>query len=202
MTPLAILRSQIRHVLNQARGWGWPGALGAVAVCAALAGGAIWLPALEHDSESLVAEVEAAELRAMRQSARRHQQARTPPSPQRFRDAFPSARDRQERLAALIALAAEHGLEPKRTELRLSRDPELDMLRYSVSMPLVGPYPQLRAFIEAAQARDPALGLDRLRLRRASAKDTTVESELGWTFYMQPERLVGSTSQVARSVSR
>ncbi|MGK2899649.1 MAG: hypothetical protein ACSLE9_13340 [Burkholderiaceae bacterium] len=202
MTPLAIRRSQIRHVLNQARGWGWPGALGAVAVCAALAGGAIWLPALERESGSLTAEVEAAEFRAMRQSARRDRQAQTPPSPQRFRDAFPSARDRQERLAALIALAVEHGLEPQRTELRLSRDADLDMLRYSVSMPLVGPYAQLRAFIEAAQARDPALGLDRLRLRRASAKDETVETELGWTFYMQPERLVGSGGQDARGASR
>lgn len=202
MTPLASRHSKLRQLITQARTWGWPGLLGGVTVCAALLGGAVWLPALERESESIAAEAEAAELRAVRQNTRRDLQAQSPPSSQRFRDAFPAARDRQERLAALIALAAEHGMEPKRTELRLSRDPELDLLRYSIAMPLVGRYAQLRAFIEAAQARDPALGLDRLRLRRASAKDTVVESELGWTFYMQPERLVDSANPETRGATR
>lgn len=176
-----------RQALNQARAWRWPGALGLAALLMAVGGGVLWLPALEREAAALSADADAAELQAVRQSARRAQTAQAVPPPQRFRDGFPPARARQERLAALIALAVEHGLAPARTEFRLSRDAELDLLRYSVNMPLVGPYAQLRAFIEEAQARDPALGLDRLRLRRVAASANTVDSELGWTFYMQPE---------------
>ena len=67
-----------------------------------------------------------------------------------------------------------------------SRDKATGLLRYSVTMPLTGPYVQLRAFVEEALAGDGALSLDRMRLRRASTGANLVEADLTWSFYMRP----------------
>lgn len=187
-----------RQAVAQARSWGWPGALGLAGVLAAMLASATWLPALQARTEALGAEADAAELRARRLDSQRRLKAASVPTSQRFRDGFPSAQTRQERIATLMTLATEHGLEPRRAEFRLSQDADLGLVRYSVSMPLVGRYAQLRAFIEEAQARDPALGLDRVRLRRASANASTVEIELDWTIFMQTDMRSATPNQPAR----
>lgn len=192
----------VRRALAQARGWGWPGAVGLVGVIAALIAATIWLPALQRQSDAFAADTDAAELRAARLESQRRVKVPAALAPQRFRDGFPSARARQERLAALLTLAAQHGLEPRRAEFRLTQDADLGLLRYSVNMPLAGPYAQLRAFIEEAQARDPALGLDRARMRRASPNAATVEAELGWTLYMQTDVPATAPSKTFQSASR
>ncbi|MBC7732931.1 MAG: hypothetical protein H7306_13685 [Bacteriovorax sp.] len=179
-------RQSLRQAREQARRWGWPGAMGLICLVAALAAATLWLPALQRESDTLEASADLAEQRARRIATPRTATAPPFTPEQRFRDAFPSARLRQERLAALLALAAAHGLESKRNELRLAPERDIALDRYSVTMPLSGPYAQLRAFIEAAQARDAALSLDRLRLRRSSGSAAVVEADLGWSFYMQP----------------
>ena len=176
----------------QAHRWGWPGAIGLACLVAALTAATMWLPALQRESDTLEASADMAERRARRLSAPRHATESQPTPGQRFRDAFPSARLRQERLAALLSLAAEHGLESKRNELRLAVERDIALDRYSVTMPLSGPYAQLRAFIEAAQSRDATLSLDRMRLRRASGGAAVVEADLGWSFYMQPQVAVAA----------
>jgi hypothetical protein len=170
----------------QACRWGWPGAFGLACLVAALAAATLWLPALQRESETLADSADMAERRARRLAAPRAVSAAPATPEQRFRDAFPSARLRQERLAALLSLAAQHGLESKRTELRLTTERDIALDRYSVTMPLTGPYAQLREFIEAALSRDASLSLDRMRLRRASGDVALVEADLGWSFYMQP----------------
>ena len=179
-------RQSLRQACGQARRWGWPGAIGMACLVAALAAATLWLPALQRESDTLEASADLAERRAHRLAAPRAATAPQLTPAQRFLDAFPSARLRQERLAALLVLAAEHGLESKRNELRLAPERDIALDRYSVTMPLTGPYAQLRAFIEAAQSRDAALSLDRMRLRRASGGAAVVEADLGWSFYMQP----------------
>ena len=180
------VRQAVLQARLQARRWGWPGAIGLAGLVAALAATTLWLPALQRESDSLEASADLAERHARRLAAPRAASAPQLTPAQRFLDAFPSARLRQERLAALLTLAAEHGLESKRNELRLAAERDLALDRYSVTMPLTGPYAQLRAFIEAAQSRDATLSLDRLRLRRASSGAAVVEADLGWSFYMQP----------------
>ena len=202
VTMATIATHAVRRALAQARGWGWPGAVGLAGVVASLIAASTWLPTLQRQSDALGADADAAELRLTRLGSQRLVKAPAVPAPQRFRDGFPSARARQERLAALMTLATQHGLEPRRAEFRLAQDADLGLLRYSVNMPLAGPYAQLRAFIEEAQARDPALGLDRVRMRRASANAATVETELGWTLYMQTDVPAAAPSKTFPSASR
>ena len=177
----------IRQSGRQARRWGWPGAVGLLALVAAAVLALGWLPALREEADSSSAKADAAELTAARMSSTRRSAALQTPAPQKFVDSFPPAATRQARLGALWSLAAEHGLDAKRSELRLSPQRDLGLLRYSVNMPLSGSYAALRAFVEDAQRRDPALSVDRLRLRRASASATTVDADLTWSLYMKTE---------------
>jgi len=197
----------LRRAAAQARAWGWPGAIGLAGVVTALVAAATWLPALQQRAEALGTEADATESRSRRLDAQRRLHRPPVPTSQRFRDGFPSDRVRQERLAALMALATEHGLEPRRAEFRLTPEAELGLSRYSVGMPITGPYAQMRAFIEEALARDPALGLDRVRLRRANVNPNaaTVEMELDWTLYMQadlqPDLQLAAPTRSVRSAS-
>ena len=186
MSELAPWRS-IRHTARQARRWGWPGAIGLGLLVAAAVLWLGWLPALREEADSLSAKANAAELMAERTGSLRHSPALQTPAPQRFVDSFPPAATRQARLGALWSLAAEHGLDAKRSELRLIPQRDVSLLRYSVNMPLSGSYAALRAFIEDAQRRDPALSVDRLRLRRASAGAAAVDADLSWSLYMKTE---------------
>lgn len=197
VSELAPWRS-IRHTTRQARRWGWPGAIGllALVVAAVLALG--WLPALREEADSMSAKADAAELKAARMGSTRYSVALQTPAPQKFVDSFPPAATRQARLGALWSLAAEHGLDAKRSELRLSPQRDLGLLRYSVTMPLSGSYAALRAFIEDAQRRDPALSVDRLRLRRASSNAPSVDADLSWSLYMKTEPGLAAPPGVAR----
>ena len=180
----------------QARSWGWPGAIGLIGTVAALALSGVVLPVLQADAASLDRAIDATETRAARLEAQRRATEHSAPmvavvaplpAPQHFHDGFPTARERTQRLAAILTLASEHGLDVRRTEMRLQPQADLGLLRYSVAMPLSGAYPQWRAFVEAALANDPALSLDRVQLQRASASTAAVEIELSWTLWMQAE---------------
>jgi hypothetical protein len=158
-------------------------------VCLATAAAAAlwWLPALHRESALMRAAADAAELRNARQADQRRSTTEPFSAARRFRAAFPPASDRQDRLATILAVAAEHQLVPRRSDFQLSPDRDLGLLRYSVTMPLSGSYEQVREFIEAALSRDTALSLDRLRLRRPSAGAVMIETDLTWSFYMRAD---------------
>ena len=200
MASLAAWQS-IRQGGRQVRRWGWPGAIGLLLLAAAAVLSLVWLPALRDESALLNARADAAELTAEPLSSKRRTATALTPAPQAFADSFPPAATRQARLGALWSLAAEHGLDPKRSELRLSPPRELGLLRYSVNMPLSGPYAALRAFIEDAQRLDPALSVDRLRLRRASVRATTVDADLTWSLYMKTEPGLAATREPERGLA-
>jgi len=167
------------------RTWGWPGLLGLLFLLGA--GGIVflWLPAVRQQIQQTSVAADAAELRAVRLARQRDTAPPAVPAPQRFREGFPSAQSRQDRIAALLARLVAHGLAHKRSDYQLVPEAGLGLWRYRMAMPVSGPYREVREFIEEALAQDPALGLDSLRLRRASANAADVEADLGWSFYMQ-----------------
>jgi len=183
----ARLRIAARDVLQQARAWGWPFALGVVALIVAAVVSMILVPAMRRQVETASADADSATRQASRPADGPAAHV-IESGPERFVAAFPAADARQVRVATLLELAGHHALEIRRSEFQLVKDKESGLLRYSVTMPLSGSYAQLRGFVEDALASDAALSLDRLRLRRASAAASTVEAELTWSFYMQPGR--------------
>ncbi len=57
------------------------------------------------------------------------------------------------------------------------------VVRYRVAFPVTGPYPQIRAFIDATLATMPAVALSDLVLERKSIADGNVEAQIRMTIY-------------------
>lgn len=162
------------------RALGGPGVAGvaALALAAMLAGlGQRW------DADAAALQAEARQLRARAAPAA---VAAAPQSPQQWQAALPAAAERQQRLADLLELAIRLELDGTRTEHRLSSADGFERLR--VTMPLTGSYAQLRRFIGAALAHDPALSLDAVKLRRAGPEATVVDAELQWSLHGRAAR--------------
>lgn len=182
----ASLRGSLRDALRQARAWGWPFAAGLAALALAGVVSLIAVPLLQRESQAIGAEADAATRRAHHADAAAAGAHATESAPEHFLSAFPPVDARQARVAALLELAIHHSMELRRGEFQLNKDKASGLVRYSVTMPLVGTYAQLRGFVEDALASDAALSLDRLRLRRAAAGAATIEADLTWSFYMRP----------------
>ena len=57
------------------------------------------------------------------------------------------------------------------------------VVRYRIAFPVTGPYPQIRAFIDATLAAMPAVALNELVLERTSIADGNVEAQIRMTVY-------------------
>jgi len=155
---------------------GWPGVAGLAALllaAVAIVMGQRW------DSRAAALQAEAKQLRAKAQPAAAA--ASAPLSVQQWQASLPPSSDRQQRLADLLELAIRLDLNGARTEHRLSTAEGLERLR--VTMPLTGSYAQVRRFVSAALAHDPALSLDSIKLRRVSPMATDVDAELQWSLH-------------------
>ncbi|MBL8278943.1 MAG: hypothetical protein JNL93_19775 [Pelomonas sp.] len=163
--------NRLARVLRQL---GAPGLAGVAALL--LAAGALLL-GQRWDAQATRLQAEARELRAKARPAA----AAAPVSVQQWQAALPPASQRQQRLADLLELAIRLDLNAARTEHRLASTEGLERLR--VTMPVTGPYAQVRRYIAAALAHDPALSLDAVKLRRVSPMATEVEAELQWSLH-------------------
>ena len=157
---------------------GWPGLTGGLALLLALA-----LMALDERSHADAARLKAAaktlQLRPIVVAAAGA--ASAPLTPQQWVARLPPSSQRQQRLADLLDLAIQMGLQGVRTEHRLSSSDGIERLR--VTMPVSGSYAQVRRLIEGALTSDPALSLDALKIRRAYPQATEVEAELQWSMF-------------------
>jgi hypothetical protein len=89
-----------------------------------------------------------------------------------------------ERLARLHGIARESGLELEQADYRLVSRPESRLDRYQMVLPLVAPYPRLRAFVAAALREMPTLSLDAIRLQRPDVSDGTAQAQVTFTFFV------------------
>lgn len=173
---------------RQLRSLGWPGLAGLVALIAAAA---LAFAAQRWDMQAAELQARAdrlqARLRVLQASGADQANAEAAVTPDQWHEQLPAASARQQRLADLLEIGLRIGLSPTRTEHRLSVDQAAGLERLRVSMPLTGGYAQLRHYIEAALAHDPALSLDSLKLRRTSPLAPEVEAELVWSLHSRIE---------------
>ncbi|MFT7722142.1 MAG: hypothetical protein QM788_04850 [Roseateles sp.] len=161
----------------------WLGAPGLAGLAALALAAAAAVAGQRWDARAAALQAEARALRAQTApgAAAAAAIAPAPASLQQWQAGLPTAADRQQRLADLLELGIRLELNGARTEHRLAAAEGLERLR--VSMPVTGGYGQLRRFIGAALAHDPALSLDALKLRRASPLAAEVEAELQWSLH-------------------
>lgn len=165
-----------QHIARLVKALGWHGLAGVAALMLAFI--AIVM-SQRWDAQATALQLEARQLRA--QAAPARAAAASPLSVQQWQAGLPPSADRQQRLADLLELGIRLELNAARTEHRLSTAEGLERLR--VTMPVTGSYAQLRRFISAALAHDPALSLDSLKLRRASPMAAEVDAELQWSLH-------------------
>ncbi len=161
---------------NLLRSLGGPGLAGVAALLLAVVAtvlGQRW------DARATGLQAEARQLRA--RAAPVAAAASAPVSVQQWQAGLPASGERQQRLADLLELSIRLDLNGARTEHRLATSEGLERLR--VTMPVTGSYAQVRRFIGAALAHDPALSLDSIKLRRASPLSADVDAELQWSLH-------------------
>ncbi|MGM9515597.1 hypothetical protein ACS5PK_15165 [Roseateles sp. DB2] len=184
LTPAA-LRHRARLVWQALRALGKPGVLAALCLLCAGVLALQLTPRWQDEAEELAVQ-QAALRRSLRSNAPRS--AVGADSPAALLAALPPSSQRQQRLADLLEIGLRLGLVQQRSEQRLSVDADTGLERLRVSMPVQGSYAQLRPYLGAALAHDPALSLDSLRLRRAERDSQTLQAELVWTLHSRRER--------------
>ncbi len=184
---------------NSVARWGWPGALGALCLVAAAVLMFGVLPAQQREWADLSQRTAAATQQAARHAARMRSAHAAVPRGHALAATLPDAGTRQQRVAALLALAAEAGVAPRSAEFKVVYEPAAAQQQYTVTLPVSGPYAAVRGFIEAALRADAALSLDRLQLRRASAAATMIDAELVWSLHMRAENIVPAVQPTGSS---
>jgi hypothetical protein len=170
--------------LAGARRGGWPAALGSALLLAAAIAWMLLLPRLDAAADAARSAADAARRRAL---AAPRQAAQPPPQPQPtaqgFVAALPGAAQRPQRVADLLALAARHGVQVRRSDFQLATDRDSGVDRYRATLPVSATYPALRAFLAAALQHDDALSLDGLKLQREHTAAAEWQAELRFTLF-------------------
>ncbi|MBA4261266.1 MAG: pilus assembly protein PilO [Comamonadaceae bacterium] len=83
--------------------------------------------------------------------------------------------------------AALHGLTLASGEYRLSGSSPALAQRYQITLPVLGPYPQLRDWLADVMNAQPALALEELSLSRQNAADAKVQARVRWTLYLKAD---------------
>ncbi len=148
--------------------WGWPGAVALLALLSAGGLGGVLAPRWQAQAEAA-------------SRVPQHRPAPAPAAASAPRRALPAVGDSAERVAALLRLAARHGLVLERTQQRISLSG--NVRRLQVGLTLRGRYVELRSFIAAALRADAGLALDELSLRRGAPEVDQLEAELAWSFF-------------------
>jgi len=91
---------------------------------------------------------------------------------------FPPSNRLPDLLDKIFASAKRQSLVLEHGEYRAMKDNVGGLMRYQLTLPVRGTYPQIRKFVDAALAEVPALSLDSIQFERRKIGDTTVDAKL------------------------
>jgi Tfp pilus assembly protein PilO len=97
--------------------------------------------------------------------------------------ALPARADMPAILHQLFDHAAQARLAIDTAKYEIAATSSGGLMRHRISFPVTGPYPQIRAFIDATLATMPAVALSDLVLERKSIADGNVEAQIRMTVY-------------------
>lgn len=86
-------------------------------------------------------------------------------------------------LARLGAIGAATGVQVRSADYRMQKT-GTRIERYEMVLPLIGSYPQIRAFLMTALAEIPVLSLDQVTIRRDRAQDGALQAEARMTLHL------------------
>ncbi|MFH1493481.1 MAG: hypothetical protein ABIG70_01620 [Pseudomonadota bacterium] len=167
---------------------GWPGMLaaGVLAMNVALYFSAI-LPAQ--------AQLEAAHQSVISLHRQQESSSKTPgnkvltPAEQlaRFYRIFPHESRSPEWLEKLVAVAESRGIRLNEGEYKASYDKAGKLVRYQITLPLKGEYPQIRRFLAALPTELPVVALENVQFERQKVADPNVEARIRLVLFLGRE---------------
>lgn len=160
----------------------WPGLAGLVLLAAAVLVQAFVIPPMKSRVDALRAEA--------RQISARGGKAGGggPPSTSaqlaNFYGFFPPLKTLPALLGDLQVSAQHNGLGLDKGEYRLQRDAQFPLMRYQISVPVVGNYAQIRGFISEVLQRIPAAALEDLVMKRESVSAQQLEGRVRFVVFV------------------
>jgi Na+/H+-dicarboxylate symporter len=151
--------------------WGWPAVTGLLALLAGLCLSLLLAPQWHGDAQLLQA-----------QALNVPRKTKPPPKATSAPVAltWPAAALTPRRVAALLALATQHGVTVEQMQQRADPNGCIQL-----SLGAHAPYAALRQFVAAALAADAHLALTQLRMQRASAAAAELDAQLQWLLVQQ-----------------
>lgn len=101
-----------------------------------------------------------------------------------FYAAFPRTSELPDAMQTLYDAAQAEELALERGDYRLVRERGQRHVRYEISLPVKGAYPQLRRFLANALAALPTLAVDEVQFSRPQIADALVECRLSLSIYL------------------
>lgn len=101
-----------------------------------------------------------------------------------FYATFPRVGDLPDAMQKLYDAAQHEGLVLERGDYRLVRERGERYVRYEISLPVKGAYPQLRRFLADAFSALPTLAVDEVQFTRPQIADALVECRLSLSLYL------------------
>lgn len=164
---------------------GWPGGLGAALLLLAAAYAAFVVIPADAEFARLQAKVTTAQERLARVEAGTEV---LPESPTRqleqFHQTLPAQAAATQAIDHIYAAAGAESLSLARGEYVLVVDPETQLVRYQIVLPVRGSYPQLRRFLATALEAVPALSLEAVEFQRKQIAETELEGRIRMTLYL------------------
>jgi Tfp pilus assembly protein PilO len=105
-----------------------------------------------------------------------------------FYRAFPDTKSTPDWLGVIHQAAQDQGLALNQGEYRHARDQGGRLTRYQITLPVEGPYLQIRKFVAAVLAQVPAASVDDIKFERQKIGDGTVEAKVRLTLYLANAR--------------
>lgn len=98
---------------------------------------------------------------------------------------FPEERHSPQWLEKLVALAEKNGLSLDQGEYKVTQDKAGRLMRFQITLPVKGEYPQIRRFLAALPAETPIIALENVQFTRQNIADSTVEAQIRLALYME-----------------
>lgn len=185
----AVLRRTKRSLDVALSRIGWPGVVGAtlLAFCLAfyastIVPGEAELARLQQDAVMLQEQ--------LRRSEHLIRAGLNTPSGQlaAFYHALPTANSTPDWLEIIYLAAQEQNLKLEQGDYRTAREQVGRLTRYQITLPVKGPYLQIRQFVAAVLSQVPAASLDAIKFERQKIGESTIEAKIKLTLYLGNER--------------
>lgn len=164
----------------------WPGvlAIGILAMCPAFYFSAIFpeqerLDTARHNAVTLKEQL------TLDSKSRGGSKLSTEDQLAEFYRKFPGEGNSSQWLGKLVVLAENRGLSLNDGEYKATRDKMGKLVRYQMTFPVKGPYPQIRQFLTDLPGALPVVALENVQFERQKVADPNVEAKIKLVLYLE-----------------